>query len=87
MLESLGELREGLAHFYDHPETTRTTNGVEHLLSKTNPERVKRRFRTEAGVASHLSAKSAARRSIQALLAGPRIPKIPLAVEASSDAL
>ena len=69
MLKSLSETREELTHFYEHSEVLRTSNEVERLFSRTNPERVKRRFRTEAGITSHLSAKYAARRSIQDLLA------------------
>jgi len=69
VLKSLGEKWERLTHFYDHPDIPRTSNEVERLFSRTNPERVKRRFRTEAGIMSHLSAKYAARRGIQALLA------------------
>jgi hypothetical protein len=43
----------------------RTSNEVERLFSKTNPGRVKRRFRTEAGITSHLSVKYAARRAFR----------------------
>lgn len=69
VLRSFIKRWEDLTHFYDHPEIPRTSNEVERLFSKTNPERVKRRFRTEAGIMSHLSAKYAARRTIQMLLA------------------
>jgi len=69
VLKSYMEKWEDLIHFYDHPEIPRTSNEVERLFSRTNPERVKRRFRTKAGITSHLSAKYAARRGIQALLA------------------
>jgi transposase-like protein len=69
VLKSFMEKWECLTHFYDHPEIPRTSNEVERLFSRTNPERVKRRFRTEAGIMSHLSAKYAARRTIQMLLA------------------
>jgi len=69
VLKSFTEKWEDLTHFYDHPEIPRTSNDVERLFSRTNPERVKRRFRTRAGIMSHLSSKHAARRGIQALLA------------------
>jgi hypothetical protein len=68
VLKSFTEKWEDLTHFYDHPDIPRTSNEVERLFSRTNPERVKRRFRTEAGIMSHLSAKYAARRTIQILL-------------------
>jgi transposase-like protein len=69
VLKSLGEKWDDLTHFYDHPDIPRTSNEAERLFSRTNPERVKRRFRTEAGIMSHLSAKYAARSTIQMLLA------------------
>jgi len=70
VLESYRAKWEDLTHFYDHPEIPRTSNAAEGLFSRTNPERVKRRFRTAAGVTAHLSAKYEARRAIRALLAG-----------------
>ena len=70
VLESYRRKWEDLTHFYDHPEIPRTSNAAEGLFSRTNPERVKRRFRTAAGVTAHLSAKYAARRGIQALPGG-----------------
>ena len=69
VLESYRAKWEDLTHFYDHPEIPRTSNAAEGLFSRTNPERVKRRFRSAAGITAHLSAKYAARRTIQALLA------------------
>jgi hypothetical protein len=69
VLESYRAKWDDLTHFYDHPEIPRTSNAAEGLFSRTNPERVKRRFRTAAGITAHLSAKYAARRTIQALLA------------------
>jgi len=70
VLESYRRKWEDLTHFYDHPEIPRTSNAAEGLFSRTNPERVKRRFRTAAGITAHLSAKYVARRGIQALPGG-----------------
>ena len=62
--------RKGEDPTYDHPEIPRTSNAAEGLSSRTNPQRVKWRFRTAGGVPAHRRAKYDPRRTVRALLAG-----------------
>lgn len=58
VLESLDEKWDNLTLFYEHPEIPKTNNSIEHHYALTNPERVKRRFKTDIGLELHLKCKA-----------------------------
>lgn len=58
VLESLDDKWDNLTLFYDYPEIPKTNNTMEHHFALTNPERVKKRFKTDLGLHLHLNCKA-----------------------------
>jgi len=58
VLERLDEKWDNLTLFYDRPDIPKTNNTIEHHFALTNPERVKKRFKTDIGLHLHLNCKA-----------------------------
>ena len=58
VLDGLNERWNNLTLFYLYPEIPKTNNVIEHYFAETNPERIKKRFKTDVGLDLHLKCKA-----------------------------